>query len=115
MTTAAYKIAAGAEAPSGSSSVTKLKSSRPPVIPQVFINKISKAFLDALYALLDGLVLLASEESPIVKGLYLSRLKGTESAVELRLHELLDLKDGVSLQLSLTSTQLTVIHDRILY
>lgn len=100
MTTAAYKIAAGAElTPHSSSTIPTLKSrlQKLTVVPQVFVNKISRSFIDALYAFLDGLVLLASEESPIVKEPEkMQRLKGTESAVEMRLYELLDLKDAVS-------------------
>ncbi|KAJ3514703.1 hypothetical protein NLJ89_g2225 [Agrocybe chaxingu] len=88
LTTSAYKIAAGADLPSGLSS----KSSRQSAVAQVFIAKISRAFLDALYALLDGLVLLASQESPIISKR--PSFKGTENAMEMRLHELLDLKDG---------------------
>ena len=37
-------------------------------ISQVFVTKITKAFLDALYAFLDGLVHLASDESPLSIG-----------------------------------------------
>ncbi|CAA7268400.1 unnamed protein product [Cyclocybe aegerita] len=89
LTTSAYKIAAGADLPS---SLSSSKSSRQPAVAQVFITKISRAFLDALYALLDGLVLLASQESPIL--CKRPSFKGTENAMEMRLHELLDLKDG---------------------
>ncbi|KAK2461007.1 hypothetical protein APHAL10511_006948 [Amanita phalloides] len=59
MTTAAFKIAVGADLPSGTS-----KSKRNAVNP-IFLHKIARAFSDALYAFLDGLVLLASDESPI--------------------------------------------------
>ena len=60
-TTWAFKFASGAaEAPSSSSSRT---GRRP--IPNAFVTKISKAFLDATYAFLDGLVLLATEGSPV--------------------------------------------------
>ncbi|KAH9036875.1 exocyst complex component Sec5-domain-containing protein [Lactarius pseudohatsudake] len=59
-TTWAFKFASGAEAPSSSSS----RSGRRP-IPNEFVNKISKAFLDATYAFLDGLVQLATEGSPV--------------------------------------------------
>ncbi|KAH8993621.1 exocyst complex component Sec5-domain-containing protein [Lactarius hatsudake] len=47
VTTWAFKFASGAEAPSS-------RSGRRP-IPNEFVNKISKAFLDATYAFLDGL------------------------------------------------------------
>jgi len=93
MTTAAYRIAAGADLPS-----TSLKSSKQPAVPQVFTSKITKTFLDAIYAFLDGLVLLASEESPLLKqcpsNLGVGALE--EGAAEMTLQELLDLKDGVS-------------------
>ncbi|KAN0136858.1 Exocyst complex component Sec5 domain containing protein [Lactarius tabidus] len=62
-TTWAFKFASGAaEAPSSSSSSSR--TGRRP-IPNAFVNKISKAFLDATYAFLDGLVLLATEGSPV--------------------------------------------------
>jgi len=103
MTTAAYKIAAGAElTPHSSSTIPTLYQQKSrlqklTVVPQVFVTKISRSFIDALYAFLDGLVLLASDESPIVKEPdKMQPLKGTESAVEMRLYELLDLKDAVS-------------------
>ncbi|KAH8997998.1 exocyst complex component Sec5-domain-containing protein [Lactarius akahatsu] len=60
VTTWAFKFASGAEAPSSSSS----RSGRRP-IPNEFVNKISKAFLDATYAFLDGLVQLATDGSPV--------------------------------------------------
>lgn len=103
MTAAAYKLAAGAEpTPHPSSAIPTLSQQKSrqqkfTVVPQVFVNKIAQSFIDALYAFLDGLVLLASEESPIVKEPdKMQRLKGTESVVEMRLHEMLDLKDAVS-------------------
>nr|GAT42751.1 predicted protein [Mycena chlorophos] len=66
VTTAAFKIAGGVDlAGSGSSQLKPVKQNP---VPAAFINKITKAFLDALYALLDGLVHLASEESPVVQG-----------------------------------------------
>ncbi|KAF8157048.1 exocyst complex component sec5 [Crassisporium funariophilum] len=88
MTTVAYKIAAGTDA--------SFKTSRQAAVPQAFIAKISKTFLDALYAFLDGLVLLASEESPILMPGRTARLgAGTNvEATETSLHELLELKDG---------------------
>ncbi|KAH9077909.1 exocyst complex component Sec5-domain-containing protein [Lactarius deliciosus] len=57
VTTWAFKFASGAEAPSS-------RSGRRP-IPNEFVNKISKAFLDATYAFLDGLVQLATDGSPV--------------------------------------------------
>lgn len=40
-------------------------------IPPVFSNKVTKAFLDSLYSFLDGLVHLASDDSPVTHGLLL--------------------------------------------
>jgi exocyst complex component 2 len=55
-TTAAFKIAGGADlGPTSSDS-----KQRP--VPTVFTSKISKTFLDSLYAFLDGLAHLASSE-----------------------------------------------------
>ena len=89
MTTAAFKIAGGVEA--SSSSVTRPLKQHP--IPQAFISKITKGFLDALYAILDGLVLLASDESPIIHG----KRPDVSNAAQMGLDplELLDLTDSV--------------------
>lgn len=91
MTTAAFKIAGGVEA-SSSSAARPLKQHP---IPSAFVTKITKAFLDALYAILDGLVLLASNESPIVHG----KRPDVSTAVQMGLNplELLDLIDSVCL------------------
>jgi len=60
---------------------------------QTFVTKITKAFLDAVYAFLDGLVLLASNEAPIVNdqppSISSMGLEGLNSLGSL------DLKDGV--------------------
>lgn len=55
-TTAAYKLASGAD--------PAAKGTKLVPVPRDFIVKIQKAFLDSLYAFLDGLVHLASEEIP---------------------------------------------------
>ncbi|KAF8480248.1 exocyst complex component Sec5-domain-containing protein [Russula ochroleuca] len=55
-----FKFASGAEASSSSSRLGR----RP--IPNEFVIKITKAFLDATYAFLDGLVHLAAEGSPVI-------------------------------------------------
>ncbi|KAF8899761.1 exocyst complex component sec5 [Gymnopilus junonius] len=85
MTTAAFKLAGGLEPGSISRSVKQAP------IPQIFVSKFTKAFLDALYAILDGLVLLASDESPITSG---HSPAGNSAADSLNSMELLDLKDG---------------------
>jgi len=64
LTTAAFKLAGGLDL----SSSSLVKPSRQHTIPQAFVSKIVKAFLDTLYAFLDGLVLLTSDASPIVTG-----------------------------------------------
>ena len=58
LTTEAFRIAGGIDL---TSSVTK--AARQHRIPQMFTTKITKSFLDSLYAFLDGLVLLASDET----------------------------------------------------
>jgi exocyst complex component 2 len=65
ITTDAFKIAGGLDM---SSSTNPSKPIKQYQITSDFITKIIKAFLDSLYAFLDGLVLLASEESPISVG-----------------------------------------------
>ncbi|KAF8999104.1 exocyst complex component sec5 [Cyathus striatus] len=64
VTTAGFKIAGGVDLFAS----TVSKTSKQDVIPQAFVSKIVKAFLDSLYAFLDGLVQLASDESPIATG-----------------------------------------------
>ncbi|KAJ7637152.1 exocyst complex component sec5 [Roridomyces roridus] len=64
VTTAAFKIAGGVDL--ATTSLSRPAKQNP--IPVAFVSKITKAFLDALYAFLDGLVHLASEESPVVTG-----------------------------------------------
>lgn len=88
LTTAAFKLAGGVDV---SSSIPFRPVKQNP-IPQVFITRITKGFLDALYAFLDGLVLLASDESPIVTGDILAKMEssGTNHL------DLFDLSDGVS-------------------
>ncbi|KAF9652669.1 hypothetical protein BDM02DRAFT_3153533 [Thelephora ganbajun] len=62
LTTAAFKLAGGVDLPSASNPHKPLKQH---VISQGFLSKITKAFLETVYAFLDGLAHLASEESPI--------------------------------------------------
>ncbi|KAI0938572.1 hypothetical protein AcW1_001724 [Taiwanofungus camphoratus] len=65
MTTCAFKIAGGVDL-SSSSNMSSSRSSKRKTIGSEFVAKITKAFLDSLYAFLDGLVHLASDESPTV-------------------------------------------------
>lgn len=88
MTTTAFKLAGGVEP---SSSLAKATKQNP--IPAIFVFKITKAFLDALYSLLDGMVLLASDESPIVSDRFHDLTNSTTEG--LNPLELVDLKDGV--------------------
>jgi exocyst complex component 2 len=90
LTTAAFRLAGGVEVSSSSSLV---KSSKQHPIPQTFVSKIVKAFMDSLYALLDGLVLLASDASPIVTGKRL--ITDTSLSMGPNSLELLDLTDNV--------------------
>ncbi|PPQ80928.1 hypothetical protein CVT26_014961 [Gymnopilus dilepis] len=85
MTTAAFKLGGGLEPGSVA------RSAKQAPISQIFVSKIMKAFLDALYAILDGMVLLASDESPILSG---HDPAGNSGADSLNPMELLDLKDG---------------------
>ena len=62
LTTAAFKLAGGVDLPSASNPHKPLKQH---VISQEFLSNITKAFLETVYAFLDGLVHLASEESPV--------------------------------------------------
>ncbi|KAF5336401.1 hypothetical protein D9611_006533 [Ephemerocybe angulata] len=87
LTTAAFKLAGGVESASGSA----IRPSKQNPIPQAFVGKITKAFLDALYAVLDGLVLLASDESPVVTGDLAPRDKSLQRPTSL---ELLDVTDS---------------------
>jgi exocyst complex component 2 len=92
ITTSAFKIAGGIDL---SSNMTSTKPTKQNVVAPLFISKITKAFLDVLYAFLDGLVHLASEESPVVSG---KRAAITDSATMTGTNpiELLDLTDTVS-------------------
>ncbi|KAF9525391.1 exocyst complex component Sec5-domain-containing protein [Crepidotus variabilis] len=115
MTTAAYKIVSGSSDVPSTTNGQPSSKSKTSQIPTVFTGKITRAFVDALYAFLDGLVLLASEESPIVRDLEeagkanttgilgptkreYSNIHSREGSplgvVEMRLHDQLDLRDG---------------------
>ncbi|KAI0776491.1 exocyst complex component Sec5-domain-containing protein [Irpex lacteus] len=62
MTTGAFKIAGGVDLSGYSAPTSRLAKQNS--ISSMFVSKITKAFLDTLYAFLDGLVHLASDESP---------------------------------------------------
>lgn len=59
MTTAAFRLAGGVD----SSSSMKLSKQHP--VPPALVTKITTTFLDAIYAILDGMILLASDESTV--------------------------------------------------
>ncbi|KAG6827599.1 hypothetical protein H0H92_011172 [Tricholoma furcatifolium] len=86
LTTAGFKLAGGVDL--AASSLSKPTKQHP--VPQAFVSKLTKAFVEALYAFLDSLVVLASDESPIVTGKMLPTdvpLTGTNPL------ELVDLRD----------------------
>ncbi|KIP09756.1 hypothetical protein PHLGIDRAFT_126060 [Phlebiopsis gigantea 11061_1 CR5-6] len=62
VTAGAFKLAGGIDLTSGLTSTSRLVKQNP--VPAILVNRITKAFLDTLYAFLDGLVHLASDESP---------------------------------------------------
>lgn len=89
MTTVAFKLAGGVDA----SSAFMKRPVKQNAIAAAFVTKITKAFLETLYAFLDGLVNLASDESPIITG----KRPVTASSYNTSTNplELLDLSDGV--------------------
>ncbi|KAJ7695444.1 exocyst complex component Sec5-domain-containing protein [Mycena rosella] len=89
VTTAAFKLAGGVDL--ATASIAKPVRQNP--IPAAFVGKITKAFLDALYAFLDGLVHLASDESPVVTG-KMPRTDAAGGPGGPNSLELLDLLDG---------------------
>ncbi|KAK7046645.1 exocyst complex component SEC5 [Favolaschia claudopus] len=91
ITTSAFKLAGGLDLASASSSLSK--PVRQNTIPAAFITKITRAFLDALYAFLDGLVHLASDESPILTG-KMPRTEAAGGPGGPNPLELLDMRDG---------------------
>ncbi|KAF8189835.1 exocyst complex component Sec5-domain-containing protein [Mycena galopus ATCC 62051] len=90
VTTAAFKLAGGVDL-AAAASPSKPVQQNP--IPAAFVSKITKAFLDALYAFLDGLVHLASEESPVVTG-KMPRTEAAGGPGGPNPLELLDVRDG---------------------
>ncbi|KAG2338040.1 hypothetical protein BDR05DRAFT_1044844 [Suillus weaverae] len=61
LATSAFKIAGGVSTDSGSG---VLRVTQQNIVPTAFTSKITKAFLDAIYAILDGFVVLVAEEAP---------------------------------------------------
>lgn len=93
VTTAAFKIAGGVDL-SGALSVSRPLKQYP--IAPAFQSKIVDAFFNSLYAMLDGLAHLASDESPIVRGKRPARGAEVRSAGGANRFETVDLLDNVS-------------------
>ncbi|KAH8101822.1 exocyst complex component Sec5-domain-containing protein [Cristinia sonorae] len=91
ITTCAFKIAGGVDLAPSSSSSTKVVKQH--AIPQNFIGKITKAFLDSLYAFLDGMVHLASDEGSSGKQAEVMPTKEITSTTGTNPLALLDLED----------------------
>ena len=87
-----FKLAGGVDLPSASNPHKPLKRH---IISQEVLSNITKAFLETVYAFLDGLVHLASEESPVSYG---QQAVAVEMGVTLGSNplELLDLTETVS-------------------
>ena len=62
LTVGAFKLAIGTDLSSGM--MNSSRAAKQASVPTIFRTKITKAFVDSLYAFLDGLVHLASDESP---------------------------------------------------
>ena len=104
-TTAAFKLAGGVEP----SSYSLVKASKQLPIPQAFISKIVKAFMDTLYAFLDGLVLLASDASPIATGKRLA--SEAIPSIGPNSLDLLDLTDSVRVRNPFIDSMLQLAQD----
>lgn len=104
LTTWSWKFASGAEASSSSSRLGR----RP--IPNEFVIKITKTFLDATYAFLDGLVRLAEEGSPVTE-----KIPGVDvnTTGELQAMTLLDTSDADTRTLIVISNFVNVKRVRI--
>ncbi len=94
LTTEAFKIAGGVDMASSSNSSAS-KPVRQHRIATSFISKIAKSFLDALYAFLDGMVRLASDEVEIPKQKPVSGSDGGVRIATGSKAELVDLSDPV--------------------
>ncbi|KAG1721393.1 exocyst complex component Sec5-domain-containing protein [Suillus paluster] len=81
LATSAFKIAGGLSGDSGSG---VLRVTQQNVVPPVFTTKITKAFLDAIYAILDGMVVLVAEEVPPGVGSGAPEREGKQELIDLR-------------------------------
>ncbi|KAE9391105.1 hypothetical protein BT96DRAFT_959624 [Gymnopus androsaceus JB14] len=92
VTTVAYRLAGGVDLSNSSSLMSRGIKQNP--IPAAFVTKITKAFIDVLYAFLDGLVRLVEDEregATNVKGVVPTA--ATSSSNNANTLELLDLSD----------------------
>lgn len=89
LTTSAFKIASGISTDSGSS-VLRVMQQNP--MPPAFTGKIVKAFLDTIYVILDGMMVLVAEEVPPGVGSVNVAAGATEREGK---QELIDLRDAV--------------------
>lgn len=92
MTTGAFKIAGGVDLTNAATPTSRLIKQNP--VSPTFVSRIAKAFLDTLYAFLDGLVHLASDESP--KVLEAEGVPDVVPASEPNPLELIDVQNAVS-------------------
>lgn len=92
ITTVAYRLAGGVDLSNSSSLMSRGVKQNP--IPPAFVSKITKAFIDVLYAFLDGLVRLVEDER---EGSTSVNIKGASAGTPANGNtlELLDLSDKV--------------------
>ncbi|KIK70183.1 hypothetical protein GYMLUDRAFT_67436 [Collybiopsis luxurians FD-317 M1] len=93
VTTVAYRIAGGVDS-SSSSLISKGIKQSP--IPAAFVSKITRAFMDVLYAFLEGLVKLVEDEKAAatnVKGIVPVAAASSSTSTNTNTLELLDLND----------------------
>lgn len=97
LTTAAFKISGGVDLSSNS---VAPKTAKQNSIAPIFVSKITRSFLDALYAFLDGMVHLASDESSALAGgrSDSATITGTNPL------ELIDLNDAVRPQVRIITS-----------
>lgn len=88
LATSAFKIAGGVSTDSGSG---MLRATQQNIVPPAFTSKITKAFLDAIYAVLDGFVVLVAEEAPPGVGSIVAAGAPEREGKQ----ELIDLRDSV--------------------
>jgi exocyst complex component 2 len=85
LATSAFKIAGGVSTDGGPG---VLRVTQQNIVPPAFISKITKAFLDAIYAVLDGFVILVAEEAPPGVGSIVaagaSEREGKQELIDLR-------------------------------